>query len=437
MNLDLEYKIFGCLFTNNELIKSFPLEEKYFKEKGLLKLFKSIYEEIGLVDSQTLSTYSSDKVKFKDIMLKLLSEDVYSANIDVYYKQLKLLYAKRMIEKACIDLNSGNINLDEFNELSNQLCFELKKSKYIIPIQDIEINDDIEREYIGIKELDYYLKGIEYGKLHLWSGITNHGKTTIMIQFAKNLVKEHKKVFYFCGEQTASEFKTYIYTGLVEKDKLVFKRNVKDSRIYDVTLKSEDYELLDSIYANELFIYNNDNIKNDINSMIRALEYAFKQGVRIFFIDNFMQLDESEKIEEQTQIVEQFKRFARDRNVIINLVAHPRKTQFKCRLSIFDVAGTMNIANKSSNICSIIRKDMIPSDEYEEIEKVLSYSGYFLEECDGIIEVLKTKGNLCKMVGLKYDHDTKQYVEASKYNEKTKEYLENKYAKKGGRGNGK
>lgn len=129
-----------------------------------------------------------------------------------------------------------------------------------------------------------------------------------------------------------------------------------------------------------------------------------------------------------------FKRFARDNNCIVNLVAHPRKTQFmKCRLTIFDIAGTQNIANKSSNICSIMRTDILPSTEYEEIEKILFYSGYNIERCDGIVEVIKTKGNNCKMVGLIYDFDTKTYKEAPKITEKEKIYFENKFERKGGK----
>ena len=184
------------------------------------------------------------------------------------------------------------------------------------------------------------------------------------------------------------------------------------------------------------FIYDNETPNNTINNMIKTMENAYKQGVRIFFIDNFMQLDNSERLEEQTKIVEMFKRFARDKNVIVNLVAHPRKTQFmKCRLTIFDIAGTQNIANKSANICSIIRTDILPSNEYEEIERALFNSGYNIEKCDGIVEVIKTKGNSCKMVGLVYDFETKTYKEAPKLTEKEKIYLESKFDKKGGKVN--
>jgi hypothetical protein len=149
--------------------------------------------------------------------------------------------------------------------------------------------------------------------------------------------------------------------------------------------------------------------------MIKVMKKAYNQGVRLFFIDNFMQLDNSEKLEEQTRIVELFKRFAMNNNVIVCLVAHPRKTQFmKSRLTIFDIAGTQNIANKSANICTIMRTDLLNEADYKEVETALLNSNYNIHDCDTVIEVLKTKGNGCKMVGLKYNKEIKNYYEASK-----------------------
>ena len=173
----------------------------------------------------------------------------------------------------------------------------------------------------------------------------------------------------------------------------------------------------DDIYQNDFVVYNNDVIQNDIVKMMKVMNKAFNQGTRIFFIDNFMQLDNSEMLEEQTKIVEQFKRFAMKNKCIVNLVAHPRKTMFsKNRLTIFDISGTQNIANKSTNICTIMRTDLLPEAEYEEVGKLLLLNNYDIEKCQAVIEVIKTKGNACKMVGLYYDTELKQYMEARKVN---------------------
>ncbi len=431
---NVEYQIFSCLIIKNSLFDEINLDEKYFKYKKILKYFKKLYAEYGYLDENLITTNTSNPDKAVDFIIKCTEYEASAKNIFGYYKKLKNDYYINKINELHNNLKQGNIDYKNYCEEIYMLSCDDNDNSNLLMANDIKININVEREYTNIQELDYLLKGIEYGKLSLWSGITNHGKTTLMIQFAKECLKQHKKIFYFSGEQTSSEFKNYLYVGMCTKIQLEFIQDKHNSKIYDTKPRDEVIRYFDNIYQNKLFIYDNESNNNTISNMIKTMEYAWKQGVRIFFIDNFMQLDNSEKLEEQTRIVELFKRFARDKNCIVNLVAHPRKTQFmKCRLTIFDIAGTQNIANKSANICSIIRTDILPSSEYEEIEKVLFKSGYNIEKCDGIVEVIKTKGNNCKMVGLVYDLDTKTYKEAPKLTENEKLYLENKFDKKGGK----
>ena len=360
---DIEFQIFACILLKPNLLDEIELNEKYFKNNKILLWLKKLYKQYGYLDTTLLSLSTNNPDKAIDFIVKCCDYEISYKNIYGYYKKLKADYYKQKIksyfEKMCDDA----IDYKTFIDKMILVGTDDNDNSNLLTAQDIKINVKVEREYTNIKELDYLLKGIEYGKLSLWSGITNHGKTTLMIQFAKESLKQHKKIFYFSGEQTSSEFKNYLYVGMCTKQQLEFITDDHNPKIYDVKPKDEVIDYFDNIYRNNLFVYDNETTNNTITNMIKTMDYAYKQGVRIFFIDNFMQLDNSEKLEEQTKIVEMFKRFARDKNVIINLVAHPRKTQFmKCRLTIFDIAGTQNIANKSANICSIIRTDILPSN---------------------------------------------------------------------------
>lgn len=431
---DVEYQIFACILLKPDLLSEIDLNEKYFKNSKILVWLKNLYKQYGYLDTQLIVSSTSNSDKAINFVVECMEYEVNYNNIFGYYKKIKSDYYKQKINVCFNKMMEDAIDYKTFCDEMTIIGTDDNDSSNLLTTNDIKINLRAEREYTNIFELDYLLKGIEYGKLSLWSGITNHGKTTLMIQFAKECLKQHKKIFYFSGEQTSSEFKNYLYVGMCTKSQLEFITDEHNNKIYDVKPKDEVIDYYDDIYKNDLFLYDNETTNNTITNMIKTMEYAHKQGVRIFFIDNFMQLDNSERLEEQTKIVEMFKRFARDKNVIINLVAHPRKTQFmKCRLTIFDIAGTQNIANKSANICSIIRTDILPSSEREEVEKALFSSGYNIEKCDGIVEVIKTKGNSCKMVGLTYDTDTKTYKQAPKLTEHEKTYLENKFSKKCGR----
>lgn len=432
---EIEQFLLSCIFLYPNVLKEINFEEKYFENKKLFNMFKKVYQEYGKIDFQVVVNIAKDKQKALDKMLELMNCIVGSSDAKFYYRKLKEKYIKDRTNELVEKLNKQEINYQEFTNSVEELnSIETSEETGLLTTKDIVIDGKIEREYTNIKELDYLLKGIEYGKLSLWSGVTNHGKTTLMTQFAKECLKQHKKIFYFSGEQSASEFKNYLYVGMCNKEQLNFIPDRHNEKIYDTTPKQQVIDYFDDIYSQDLYVYDNNMIDNTVNNMLRVMKKALNRGVRIFFIDNFMQLDNSERLEEQTKITELFKRFARDNNVIVNLVAHPRKTQFqKSRLTIFDIAGTQNIANKSSNICTIMRTDILSDAEREEISYLLYKSGYNLDRCDGVVEVIKTKGNSCKMVGLVYDKEFKTYKESPKLSESELKSLEFKHSKKGGK----
>lgn len=169
------------------------------------------------------------------------------------------------------------------------------------------------------------------------------------------------------------------------------------------------------MFQNKIYLYNNNNKNHTISSLFKSMEYCINKGVRVFFIDNFMQIENTEKLEEQTNIMEKIKQFAMRNNIIINLVVHPRKMINRTsRLSLFDISGSQNISNKASNIISIMRTDNLSKEDYDIIQKELAKNFYDIEECNSVIEVLKTKGNGNKMIGLKYNPENKIYNETNR-----------------------
>lgn len=427
----LEFQIFACILLKPQIIDEIDFEDKYFQNKGVLHYMIDLYYKYHGLDYNILIQDGKNN-KAIDLMLELTKYEVVWKNVFGYYKQLKETWRDNNIDFITSEFKNKKISYEEFTKKMFELTNDDFDDEELLKPADIENEIAVEREYTDIDELDYLLKGIEYGKLSLFSGITNHGKTTLMIQFAKNFIRQHKKVFYFSGEQTAEEFKNYLYVGMCTKDQLEFIRDKHNSRIYDTKPTDEVLKYFDNIYSNDFVVYNNNIIQNDVDKMIKVMKKAYYQGIRLFFIDNFMQLDNSEKLEEQTRIVELFKRFAMKNNVIVCLVAHPRKTQFmKNRLTIFDIAGTQNIANKSANICTIMRTDLLSENDYNEVADVLIKNNYNIASCDAVVEVLKTKGNACKMVGLKYNKELKNYYEAPRINnEEVKSFFENKEKKR-------
>lgn len=230
----------------------------------------------------------------------------------------------------------------------------------------------------------------------------------------RETIKQGNKVFFFNGEQTKDDFKNNLYKSNCKITDLIRVEDPRDKDIVDWYVKPEKVKELDKIYGENLIVYNN-NISRDINTLIMAMEEAHdKLGVNCFILDNFMQIDiNGDNIyQEQTKIMEKLRTFAVNKEVHIHLVAHPRKIEgFQVRLTLYDVAGTMNIPNKAYNVVSIIRKTSIlpKSSEYKRLRLDLAKSGYNMDECDGILEVLKTKGNSLGLVGLVFDPILRTY----------------------------
>ena len=84
---------------------------------------------------------------------------------------------------------------------------------------------------------------------------------------------------------------------------------------------------------------------------------AKRYGVRVFVIDNLMTIesDLKDKYEAETDTVKKLKAFAKKYNVIVHLVAHPRKSMNE-NITKDDVAGSANITNLADYVTAIEEK---------------------------------------------------------------------------------
>ena len=434
---DLEKVVLGIfIFDETKCIKNTILQPKHFldtKNRNAFIYLKDFYEKNKTLKITLLFGKTEDKFQRESLFeyFKNVNQfDVldFESHENLLIEKWQKVETKQLMEAYSankIDYATLKIKLDEINR--NQFF------KNILNISDdVEGGVCKERVLTHIKHLDYLLKGIEYGYIYLWTGVTNAGKTTLMTQIAKELLKDGNKVFYFSGEQTASEFKNYLFVSMCRKEQIKYIRDPKDSAIVDVVPNDEMTRYLNDLLRDRLYLYNNNIPKNDIETMVKVMDEAYELGIRIFFIDNFMQLDNSEMIEQQTRIMEKFKRYALTKNVIINLVAHPRKTQFgSSRLNIMDISGSQNIANKASSIITITRVDSLNEQDYDYAKLCLGRNGYPIDVCDAFIEVLKTKGNGNGLVGLIYDRELKVYQESRKMTDEEYKNFQNIKAKKG------
>ena len=183
-----------------------------------------------------------------------------------------------------------------------------------------------QRVLSGINQLDYLLKGFEMGCITLWTGRTNAGKSTVLTHIIKNSIKQNQKVFWFNGEKSKDDSKDDLYHQLASKEDLNV-RQYENTCIFDSFLTKSKAEQLANQYNRMIFIYNNE-FGTKINNLLYAMEEVRRiYGVKVFILDNFMQIDvTSENVfNEQANIMEKIRQFAVNNEVHIHLVAHPKK----------------------------------------------------------------------------------------------------------------
>lgn len=283
----------------------------------------------------------------------------------------------------------------------------------------------VERILTGYNDLDYYTKGFEVGVTLLVAN-TNVGKSTFVQGTIARAIEQGYKVFSFSGEHTAQSFLQLIYhQNSTKKDYLpIAYKNWKgeDTNIADWYITEEREKEIRKKFDGNLFIYSN-KAKRDIESMIDAMIACHKeQGARFFVIDNMISIDNisSNVFAEQTRITEAIRTFALNYKVIVLLVAHQRKNEKGSFLiDIQDVAGSQNISNKAYNVLAQYRVDMLNKDskDYDLLRVNMAKCGFDIEKCDGVISIIKTKGNGNGYVGLVYDSETKTYRQATKISE--------------------
>lgn len=256
-----------------------------------------------------------------------------------------------------------------------------------------------------------------------------------MTTIIKMALQQNEKIFFFNGEQTKDDFKNNLYKQMANKANITQKQ-YKQSQIFDSYVTDEEAQKLGYKYNGMLYLYNNE-AKRDINTILYAMLEVHKlYGVKVFILDNFMQIDirGSDLFQEQSNIMEQIRQFAVNNEVHVHLVAHPRKLdRGQSRIGIEDISGTMNMANKAYNIVSIIRVDLMDKDsgEYKYLAEQLLKARYDINETSTILEVIKQKGNGNGVVGLVFDPQTRSFTQQSqitseKYEQIRREFNMNK-----------
>ena len=102
------------------------------------------------------------------------------------------------------------------------------------------------------------------------------------------------------------------------------------------------------------------------------------------------------------------------KNVKSSTKKSPKKTNTSVKkINKTGTKSTKEIVKESKDTKSIVKEDVKKEPKsYEKLQKELLEERYDINEVSTVLEILKTKGERCGLVGLKYDKELKTYTEA-------------------------
>lgn len=292
-------------------------------------------------------------------------EKIYLAtDCDTVGLELKDELIRRFGAEKCYSVNfKGCKDANEyFNKVGGYEFKDVLKESKPIPIAgnveissiyneiiDLYENGVKKGSEIGIEEIDKYCTW-ELGRLCTVTGIPSSGKSEFVDYLVARLNLLYGwKAAYFTPENYPLK---YHYAKIHEK--------FSGYKFRKETDKTDFQSIFEHIKDNFFYIMNETDLT--IESVIKsAKSYVKQKGIKILVIDPYNKLDHQlKKGENETQYVSRFLdiliNFARFNNILLFLVAHPRKVETGKVPTMYDIYGSANFYNKTDYGFTVHRK---------------------------------------------------------------------------------
>ena len=284
-----------------------------------------------------------------------------------------------------------------------------------LSMEDIQYYDvkNISAIPTGHDGFDRKALGFILGEISIVSGLNASGKSSWLNSVTLNAIQRGFKVAMFSGELMKEKVKTWLNQAAAGRE-FVKKVYGYDDLYYvpkDVTAK------IDAWTKGKMFLYDNKYGRNWSRLLESIKNVVEQQGVHLLILDNLMTLDldafSGDKNEKQSAFVNSLADLAKQANIHIILVAHPRKSLTFLRRE--DIGGSGDITNLADNVYIIHRcnKDFEKrAPEFIGMEETLKITQY--EEYSNIVEVCKNRfvGSVDNIFGYYYELETKRFMQS-------------------------
>lgn len=257
---------------------------------------------------------------------------------------------------------------------------KIKNLKSVKQLSDVDFVDVMALPKIktGFRDFDDEIGGFYLGQFIILSGKRGEGKSTFLSQIIANVIDDGEKVFIYSGELANHQFKYWLYLQVAGNENIINTGK-------DLYLDKETIKRIDGWCHDKAYIFDNRIIDNEEPlDLIKIIEEVILiYDVKMVCLDNLMTalIDnlENDYFRKQSKFVTELSKLAKKYNVIIILVAHPRKTNGNFNND--DVSGSSNVTNLADVVLNFGRA----TEEEEEEEGYNNYLSVMKNRLTGTV----------------------------------------------------
>ena len=259
--------------------------------------------------------------------------------------------------------------------VANAQVVPVKFVKRLAEVKSVDLSK-LPKIETGIVELDKLIGGLYFGQVVLLTGKRGEGKSTFLSQLAVEAIDKDYPVFLYSGELADYHVKSWMDFQCAGPDHIKISHDKYEQESY--SLDEDTVAKINQWYGDRAYIFDNTVLDSDMEeteSLTKTIESSIQRyGIKMVCIDNLMTAMDAQPNEDfyqaQSSFVKKLKSIAVKYDVVVILVAHPRKT--KEAISNDDVSGSSDITNRVDVVLSYSRNPNKQDGNSEECDSKLS-----------------------------------------------------------------
>lgn len=415
---EIERQLLALVINKNEVIDLLQIKPKYLGNKELGKMLSyciECYKKHKIVNPVEIVKLHDDfdTLLFTELLLHVFYyPTAWKEQLSLSEESILKFYKEDIINNLNEDLKEQKIDYDKFMKKMRQVeSYKLNKSynTNMLTITDIDTQNEEEYEYIksNTYQLDNAIKGFITGQLSVWSGGNASAKSTYLNQLAIETIQQGYNVAIYSGELIAKRLLKWVVMQCAGKKHMSYNKQ-KDYWFVNSNAKDKILQWLD----HRLFIYDNDKGNRAKEVITSIKECVEKNEVKVVILDNLMSMNLSgygdNKYDVQSEFIQDLSALAKELNIHIHFVCHPRKSTSFLRKN--DISGSADLTNIADNVFIMHRvnndfkirtKEMF---NWSEDHKIYQYSN--------VLEICKNRelGVEDEFVGMYFEPESKRLL---------------------------